>query len=269
MKGLLDLLRKDEDDRKRFAALEVSKTMVRVMMGLTAIRTFVDETKVAMVETGTSRLARKTATAKWLVNMEGSERYFGALKARPNAPELMGRFLAEQAHTSVEFISECAAIVLGHSLFDDLVTVLLNCTALCEPSAFSDKLRTRKVQLSDVIDQTKDEIVTRLIADDLHQKSRESIDERTKIILSILKPQPGLSSWKFDAEELNSLDRLRQQIVHRVDFSGAKDSALKWNEWLNSANIYFFSAFMGRFQLTMPDEIYSQMDQNSIFAARK
>jgi hypothetical protein len=117
------------------------------------------------------------------------------------------------------------AIVLGHSILDEVVTECCRLSALLMPAdwiGFDDK---RKVELGEVLRTPAANIGERLLAEYLEQLSRESLLDRIDILNRKYQPAPAFEydrqPYKFDPDRRRKIDLHRQGIIHRLVLSGS------------------------------------------------
>ena len=116
---------------------------------------------------------------------------------------------------------DVAALLCAHIFFDQFVSQACLAVALGHPSAMAERLRDRKVSLSAAA-TSHAALIESLSREFAATLDRESLAKRIQFLFAVCKPSAGFApveGFTFDAAELERIDAIRQEIVHRARFA--------------------------------------------------
>lgn len=154
-------------------------------------------------------------------------------KALPAAPELsealrlltsesvINEIVAAQQDDALVSI-DASCLLLAHIFFDRYVSQLCLAVALHKPEAMAERLAERKVALRGLRDVSYAALLRTLIKEHADALDRDSLVKRIQFLFALCAPpsafQP-IEGFTFDLDRLADIDRRRQEIVHRANFT--------------------------------------------------
>lgn len=135
--------------------------------------------------------------------------------------ELLGEITAEMMLSDAKNATDAAALVFAHSILDDVATQCCRIAARIAPDQWEPSVSERKLTLSDLkgfgsYNAALRHLVERYLAD----LEGKSVVTRIRILNQRCQPAahdfPGLPDFNLDLERIESLDRRRQDVIHRV-----------------------------------------------------
>lgn len=148
--------------------------------------------------------------------------------------------------------AKAAGLIFMHTGLESCLEELAAFDAKENPTDWAHLCSQRKVSLSDVLDKPRAEILKSLLDDYIKKFERDSLLEKLKAMLSVLRPASGqVQQYRYDESRLTRIDRLRNDCAHgRVDIS---DFSLVYNdiEYLRSTGEFFLSLLADKHQVTL------------------
>jgi len=179
--------------------------------------------------------------------------------AKRGAPHLEGEQLQEviELKQQTDFDTalkgaKAAALIFMHTGLEGCLEELAELDAKANPADWAHLCSKRKVALSDVLAKPQTEILRASLADYLHKFSRDSLLEKIRDMLSVLKPESGkLHGYTYDEAKLKTIDQLRNDSAHGrigvTDFSNVYSDI----EYLRSTGEFFLSMLAEKHQTTL------------------
>jgi hypothetical protein len=112
---------------------------------------------------------------------------------------------------------DAASLVFAHSAVDAAASDLCWVCFLIAPDDWLPYIRAQKVSVDDVRNTAVDDLLRGRIEKTIEQLEQESILKRADRLFELCRPPSGFDSpigFKYDRSRLETLDRLRHDIVH-------------------------------------------------------
>lgn len=113
---------------------------------------------------------------------------------------------------------DAASLVFAHSILDDFVSECCRLSMEADPDDWANAINQRKVSIERVRSFSNDQLIKDELQDYGNQISRDALLKRVRILFNKCPPVPFVLKvipYTFDQGRLESLDKLRQQVVHR------------------------------------------------------
>lgn len=121
----------------------------------------------------------------------------------------------QNAHLSVE----TASLVFAHSIIDAIALDCLRVTTIAEPDRWARRLAERKVSLCEAREKPYPNLLAEAIGKLLEEADTWSLPKKVSRLFEVCKPppnwNPGLKRYTFDPIELERIDGIRHEYVHR------------------------------------------------------
>jgi cation transport regulator ChaB len=122
---------------------------------------------------------------------------------------------------------DAAAFVFAHAILDDLAMECCKVSTIADPLAWESAIINRQVNLSELKAQSFEEIYDRLVQEYLANLERRSLEARIDMLHQKCPPSsrdvvfPSIfentaQDYKYDRDRIRRIDRIRQDILHRV-----------------------------------------------------
>ena len=114
---------------------------------------------------------------------------------------------------------DSALLVFAHSLLDVVLQECICVSSIAKRSDWLRYLNERKVTLAELEAKDLKGIQNDLLNQHINTLSRESLLKRSDILHAVSRPtDAALSKNIFSREQLENVDRLRHEIVHKLEF---------------------------------------------------
>lgn len=221
----------------------------RVLMhGLPHAQTAITEESRRMWE----HMHRSPESAAWL-----------KLDARGNYAALfsyLSQTAAGDARDSALAALRGSELVFYHALADE--TALECCKALVawdweECSRWVDR---RKVEVSDVLSQNREDVVRGALDIRLRELSRESLLAKTDLLYAVCQPEDGwtsLEGYSFSRRRLGALDTRRHEVVHGLSLNDCLNLPEEDLTYLSLTSVHLPQLVMARTGVVIDSEFMS------------
>jgi hypothetical protein len=114
-------------------------------------------------------------------------------------------------------------LVFCHSVFDAALNDLLLFHYELAPGDFRERIGERKISFNELDGKDQKQLESKLVAEFLEQKAKESVTKRVQLLFSLCKPtSESLKNSSFPTilyceSKLNSVDLKRHKVVHALD----------------------------------------------------
>jgi DNA primase len=114
---------------------------------------------------------------------------------------------------------DSALLVFAHSLLDVVLQECICVSAIAKRSDWLKYLSERKITLAEFEAKGLKDIQNDLLNQHINTVSRESLLKRSDILHAVSRPSDAsLSENIFSREQLENIDKLRHEIVHKLEF---------------------------------------------------
>lgn len=132
--------------------------------------------------------------------------------------------VAKTAADTSKAVIGTSSIILAHAILDDLASELCRISADLDIDLWTEQVLTTKVDLRTTADYSFDDLRQRAVRDYVDKLSRESLLKRLDVLHTKYPPSANFyfkgSRYNYDREKVYRVDRKRQDILHKVQFSG-------------------------------------------------
>jgi hypothetical protein len=151
--------------------------------------------------------------------------------------------LTEQTLRNATYSVDAASLVFAHTVLEDGVDSFVEITSQVAPDFWRARVKGRQVTLESVLEQGPDSCLHSLISKEIGGICRnESLLKKTDLLHAICRPpgEPDHPEYKFDAEKLEQIDKIRRDIIHG-DFLGSEIADIDGKlAFLRNTWMYFF-----------------------------
>ena len=180
----------------------------------------------------------------WLLDMPGSERYFGDTSAfRAAGKDLaISKAVANKKVTDAATYSSSSAFVFAHSVLDGSITIVCEAAALLNPSEWMGYIEKQQVTIGEIQSRSPQELTFDRLRTFIHQLSGNSIVKRMERVLNVLKPGKdyhGLTDYELNLATIETYDRTRQDIIHKRLFDLKVDRLDEAITYMEKSFLYF------------------------------
>lgn len=154
-----------------------------------------------------------------------------------------------------------ACILFAHSVLDAAAFDYCRVSSLVTPRDWESSVEKRKVELADARDLTFDELLKNKLNEFFEQLERESLLKKVDLLYSKCQPPPGwvvVENYTFDLSRLETLDKLRQEIVHRDGLGKAIPNADQEIEYMMSTSWHLMGLVNYKYNLKIDPTYYFQ-----------
>ncbi len=199
----------------------------------------------------------------WLLDMPGSERYFGDKKAFRAAGKHLNvaKTVANTKVTDAASFARSSAFVFAHSVLDASITSVCEAAVLIKPEEWIGYVENQQVTIAEIQSRTPQELTFDRLAGFIRQLSRESIAKRMERLLNILKPgkeYDGIQDYRLDLETIESYDRTRQDIIHKRQFDIQLDRLEDAITYIEKSFFYFLFLILWRHGKTLNERAWNE-----------
>jgi len=136
--------------------------------------------------------------------------------------------------------AKAASLIFVHTGLESCIETIARFGVEQNPYDWVHLFGNKKITINEVIDNDSSELMKNYASKYLKAFSRETLPEKAKILLSVLKPESGqYRSYRYNYETLDRIDRLRHQCAHGeidlADFSNIYSDI----DYLKSTGEYF------------------------------
>ncbi len=148
-------------------------------------------------------------------NIADSERF------RRLAPSKDQYLRSAESHqtVSLQVVLDCASLIAGHALLEEVVHECLRVSITVQPEAWARIYGKRNVKLESIVDRSSGEILQEAVAEQLEADTRRSsLVEKMKRLLGLLRAdQEAITGGEYpiDMERFSQIDKRRHDVVHR------------------------------------------------------
>jgi len=157
---------------------------------------------------------------------------------------------------TAESAIEAGCIVFAHGILDSCVYGYLTVTSLAAPSLWEPFVDKKKVDLSEVKNQTYEQLRESKIKDLVEKAERESLLYKLDLLHKIVPPKRKISgSYKYERDRIEKLDDIRNKIVHNNNWNfHLLDFNTEYMYW-NFLNFYLLSLIIDNTNLKLSNEV--------------
>jgi hypothetical protein len=187
---------------------------------------------------------KQVQITNWLLDMPGSERYFGDTGAFRAAGKdvVISKAVADNKVKDAATYASSSAFVFAHSVLDGSITSVCEAAALLNPSKWMGYIEKQQITIGEIHSRTPQELTFDRLTTFIHQLSRDSIVKRMKRLLSVLKPGKdyhGLTDYALNLATIETYDRTRQDIIHKRLFNLKVDRLDEAITYMDKSFLYF------------------------------
>jgi hypothetical protein len=131
--------------------------------------------------------------------------------------EKVAEFGPKQKIAQFEAAIDASSLVFAHSIVDSNAYDYCLVTSMLEPQSWESLIDKKKIQLSEIKEQSYSEILSREVSKFILSLERESLLKKVDLLFSICKPPRDfapINDFQYDRARLEELDKLRHEIVH-------------------------------------------------------
>ncbi|MGA2801336.1 MAG: hypothetical protein ABSE97_03035 [Verrucomicrobiota bacterium] len=181
--------------------------------------------------------------------------------------KLMHEIISEPAKAAVD----AATIIYAHAILDATIYKLCSISISIDSNAWIPLIEKRQVAFSEIRLNNDISIVQKkLLENYLAQLERESLLFKCDILFKHVKPKHTrgiLKGFKYSRERLASLDKLRHDLVHKLEFHRkSRQAKAKTNYLLNTGQ--FFVNLISKHYGVVMREIPKQEQREDLFSSR-
>lgn len=259
----------DEAKRHEQGTYLLTKEFFNVQALLTRVRGYAEVAPQAVNAAANAIYAKQLKVMNWLLNMEGTERYFGDKEAFRAAGKhsAAAKLIAETKVTDAAAFARSSAFVFAHSVMDVSITSLCEAAILVRTEDWIDYIGDQKVTVADIQSRPSHELITDRLAGLVHKLSRESIVYRLERLLTVLKPgkeYEGLRDYSLSIDTIKNYDRTRQDIIHERRFDIQLDRLEESIAYMESSFLYFAFLILWRYNATLNERAWAEALQRPL-----
>jgi hypothetical protein len=233
-----------DDSRRDEATRLLTMEFFNVQAQFSRIRGYAEVTPEAVNAAADAIYRKQVQITNWLLDMPGSERYFGDKSAFRAAGKhlISAKYVADAKISDAATFSRSSAFVFAHSVLDGSISTACEASVLLKPADFVGYIENQQVTLADIQLRTPQELILDRTATLVHRMSRDSIVRRMERLLSVLKPgkeYDGLQDYILDLGTIEAYDRTRQEIIHERKFDIPMDRLEDAMLYMEKSFLYF------------------------------
>jgi hypothetical protein len=241
----------------------LTREFFNVQAQCTRIRGYAQVAPEAVSAVAEAIYNKQLQITNWLLDMPGSERYFGDKAAfRASGKHLIiAKTIAESKVADSASFARSSAFVFAHSVLDASITSVCEGAVLMKPEEWVDFVENQQVTLAQIQSYTPEELTFDRLATFIHQLSRESIVRRLERLLNVLKPgkeYDGLRDYRLEFEKIQSYDQTRQDIIHRRKFDIKVDRLDDAITYMEKTFLYFVFLVLWRYDKTLNERAWNE-----------
>jgi len=207
------------------------------------------------------------------MNMAKQTEEFAALdkptdkqKTEYTLSKLMHKIISEPAKAAVD----AAAIIYAHAILDAVIYKLCKISISIDSNAWVPLIEKRQVPFSEIrLNNDVGVVQKKLLENYLTQLERESLLFKCDILFKLVMPKHTrgiLKGFKYSRERLASLDKLRHDLVHKLEFHKKLRQAKAKTDYLLNAG-QFFANLLSRHYGVVMREIPKQEQREDLFSS--
>lgn len=148
--------------------------------------------------------------------------------------------------------AKAASLIFIHTGLESCLEVIARFGADQKPNEWAHLFSNKKITIKEVIDNSPSELLKIYACKYLDTFSREPLPEKTKILLSVLRPDSGqYNGYKYNQENLIRIDSLRHECAHGgidlADFSNIYNDI----DYLKSTGEFFLHLMASKHKITL------------------
>jgi len=136
-----------------------------------------------------------------------------------------------------------ASIIYTHAILDATLLKLCNISATIDPNSWMPMIQDRKISLKDVKAANVSQIERKLLESYLEQLERQSLMCKCEALFKVVRPKHTrgvLKKFKYSRARMVSLDQLRHDRVHKLEFSRkTRQTEAKVHYLFNTGQFFF------------------------------
>jgi hypothetical protein len=150
---------------------------------------------------------------------------------------------------------DAACLVFAHSVVDAIVSDVIRLVADIAPEEWIAFLENRKASLKDVRDGGFDKVYSAVLDNYIEELSKEALSKRIAVLMQKCQPCPEISmppdhkAIVYDKERLERLDKMRQEIIHRIQTEQAIPNLDDELEYMRQVCLYVLMIARHRFKI--------------------
>jgi hypothetical protein len=227
------------------------------------IRGYAEVAPEAVAAAADAIYERQLKVTNWLLDMPGSERYFGDKKAFRAAGKhlIAAKTVAAGKVTDAASFARSSAFVFAHSVLDASITSVCEAAALIKPDDWIGYVENQQVTIAEIQSRASQELTFDRLAGFIRQLSRESIAKRMERLLNVLKPgkdYDGIQDYRLDLETIEGYDRTRQDIIHKRRFDIQLDRLEDAITYIEKSFSYFLFLTLWRHGKTFNERAWNE-----------
>ena len=227
------------------------------------IRGYAEVAPEAVAAAADAIYKKQLQITNWLLDMPGSERYFGDKEAFRAAGKHLtaAKAVADGKVTDAARFARSSAFIFAHSVLDASITSLCEAAVLIKPKDWIGYVENQQVTIGEIQLRTPQEVTFDRLAGFVRQLSRESIAKRMERLLNILKPgkdYDGIQDYSLDLETVESYDGTRQDIIHKRQFDVQLDRLEDAITYMEKSFFYFLLLILWRHGKTFNERAWNE-----------
>ena len=255
--SLTEELRQDE------GTYLLTREFFNVQAQCSRIRGYAEVAPEAVAAAADAIYKKQLQTTNWLLDMPGSERYFGDKEAFRAAGKHLtaSKAVADNKVTDAASFARSSAFVFAHSVLDASITSVCSAAVLIKPEDWIGYVENQQVTIAEIQSQTPQELTFDRLAGFIRQLSRESIAKRMERLLNSLKPgkdYDGIQDYRLDLKTIESYDRIRQDIIHKRQFDIQLDRLEDAITYIEKSFFYFLFLVLWRHGKTFNERAWNE-----------
>lgn len=255
--SLTEELRQDE------GTYLLTREFFNVQLQCSRIRGYAEVAPEAVAASAEAIYKKQLQITNWLLDMPGSERYFGDKEAFRAAGKHLtaAKAVADSKVTDAASFARSSAFVFAHSVLDASITSVCEAAVLIKPEDWIGYVENQQVTIAEMQSQTPQHLTFDRLTGFIHQLSRESIAKRMERLLNVLKPgkdYPGIQDYRLDLETIESYDRIRQDIIHKRQFDIQLDPLEGAITYIEKSFSYFLFLILWRHGKTFNERAWNE-----------
>lgn len=241
----------------------LTREFFNVQAQCSRIRGYAEVAPEAVTAAAEAIYNKQLQITNWLLDMPGSERYFGDKDAFRAAGKhlITAKTVADTKVTDAASFARSSAFVFAHSVLDASITSACEGAVLIKPEEWIGYVENQQVTLAEIQSRAPQELTFDRLAGFIRQLSRESIVKRMERLLNILKPgkdYDGIRDYRLDLETIESYDRTRQDIIHKRKFDIQLDRLEDAITYIEKSFLYFVFLILWRHSKTLNERAWNE-----------
>jgi hypothetical protein len=252
-----------DDLRQNEATYLLTREFFNVQAQCTSIRGYAEVAPEAVNAAAKAIYNKQLQVTNWLLDMPGSERYFGDKDAfRATGKHVIAaKTVADTKVNDAASFARSSAFVFAHSVLDASITSACEGAVLLKPEAWIGYVENQQVTLGDIQSRSAREVTFDRLAGFVRQLSRESIVKRMERLLNTLKPgddYDGIRDYRLDLATIESYDRIRQDIIHHRKFDIKLDRLEDAITYIEKSFLYFVFLILWRHDQKLNERAWNE-----------